>query len=371
MMPFLDEGGLGKHSADDLQTILAGRTVSDEFGNGDDSFVGNAATTSRDLELQLQLWVAFLTDPGFREEGQVQYRHNMNNYFAQLRATPSSALRADLGAIMSGNDPRFSLLDVQAYRALTFAKLKRDVGDRLSHGAIEIGIVGDVDEDQAIALVASTFGALPARESQFGDFSSQPLRTFNPDRQTRVIRHTGPSDQALLRVTWPMRDDKDPQESLAIELLERVTRIELTDTLREALGKAYSPSASSSLSHAWTGYGTFGIAASIDVQDVAATRGAIRKVIEDLRAKPVDADVIQRARQPIVEGLQNALKSNGGWLSLVNRAQSQPDQISRFQQAKQRLLALTAADVQKEAQRYLDPASGLEILVLPEGITPR
>ena len=214
MIPFLDEGGLGKHSADDLQSILAGRSVSDSIGTGETTFDAGALTTPRDLELQLQLWAALLTDPGYRSEGEVQYRHNMNNYFQQLRATPASALRADLGGILSNNDPRFTLQDVKAYRALTYAKLKRDVSDRFAHGAIEIGMVGDIDEDQAIALVAATFGALPPREVAFRDYADQPARTFTPERKPRVIRHAGPADQALLRLTWPTRDDADPVDCL-------------------------------------------------------------------------------------------------------------------------------------------------------------
>jgi zinc protease len=150
-------------------------------------------------------------------------------------------------------------------------------------------------------------------------------------------------------------------------MLERVVRIELTDSLREALGKAYSPSAGSSLSHYWKGYGTFAIAASIDVADVPASREAIRKVLLDLRAAPVSDDVLQRARAPLLEAYQNALKGNATWLSLVDRAQSQPDRIARFTQARERLIRITAGDLQTMAQRYLDPNEGLEVLALPEG----
>lgn len=368
MVSYLDEGGLGKHSRDELSSILAGRTVSLGLASGEDSFGSRVATTPQDLELQLQVLVALVTDPGYRAEGEVQYRQQINNYFAQLRATPASALQADLGSILSANDPRFSLQRVEDYRQLTYARLQKDITDRLEHGAIEIGLVGDIDEDKAIALVAGTFGALPARERAFRTHEDQPLRRFAADRSAHVIRHTGPADQALLRLTWPTRDDADPQVTLALEMLERVMRVELTDQLRETLGKTYSPSAGSSQSRAWKGYGTFSIAASVDVAEVAATRAAIRKVVEELRAAPVSDDILQRARQPLVEALQNALKGNGGWMALVARAQSQPDVIERFQKARDRLLAMTPADVQAMALTYLAPKDGLEVLVLPEGV---
>ena len=124
------------------------------------------------------------------------------------------------------------------------------------------------------------------------------------------------------------------------------------------------------MSHTWKGYGTFGIAASVNVDDVAATRAAIAKTLTDLRAAPVDADVLQRARQPLVEHFQNGLKSNEGWAVLVSRAQSESDRIARYIKAKDRLQAIDAKALQAAALRYLDPAVGLEVLVLPGGVKP-
>ncbi|MPS70838.1 MAG: insulinase family protein [Novosphingobium sp.] len=368
MVGWLDKGGLGKHSRDELDTIMAGHTLGFGLGNGAASFDAETATTPRDLELQLQLLTALMTDPGYRAEGEVQYRQQVNNSFAQLRATPASAMGADLGRILSDNDPRFSLQQVDDYRHLTYGKLRDTISERLAHGAVELALVGDFDEDKAIAVVARTLAALPAREAAFRPYADQPPRTFTADRKPRVLRHTGPADQALLRLTWPTRDDSDPLDALKLQMLERVVRIELTDSLREVLGKAYSPSAGSSLSHYWKGYGTFTISASIDVADVPASREAIGKVARELRLAPVSDDVLQRARAPLLEAYQNALKGNGGWLSLVDRAQTQADRIERFTKARDRLLTITPADVQAMAQRYLDPAMGLEVLALPEGV---
>jgi zinc protease len=368
MVSTLPVGGLGKHSQDELQSILAGHTVSAGLSSTPETFVASAHTTPRDLQLQLELMTAFITDPGYRPEGEIQYRLNINNFFAQQRSTPNSALTNAIGGILSDNDPRFTLQPVEAYRKLTFAKLRQDLADRLAHGAIEIGIVGDINEAQAIDFVARTFGALPPREADFRPYTAERTRGFTKNRRARVIRHTGAPDQALLRLTWPTRDDSDPAESLKLELLERVMRIELTETLREKLGKAYSPGAASTLSRFWKGYGVFGIAASIDVHEVSATRAAIAETVAELRAAPVSDDVLQRARAPMVEAIDNGLKSNGGWMSLVDRAQTEPDEIERYLNARERLQAVTAADVQAMALRYLEPGQDVEVLVLPEGV---
>lgn len=367
MLDMFAAGGLGKHSQDELQTLLAGRAVSAGLRTDGDAFTAAAATTPRDLELQLQLLAAFVTDPGYRPEGEQLYRQNVANFFARLRATPGASLSNQLGAVLSDNDPRFSLQPEAAYRTLGYDTLKAGIGDRLAHGAIEIGVVGDIDEDAVVALVARTFGALPPREPDFLPHADNRDRSFTAKRGLTVLRHTGDPSQALIRYTWPTRDDADPVESQKLKLLESVVEIELVETIREKLGKSYSPGSASSPSRTWPGYGTFALTASVDVNDVAATREALDETIRALIAAPVSDDVLQRARAPMLETLDNALKSNAGWLSLVDRAQSEADRIDRYLKARERLSALSAADVQALARRYLDPAKAVQVVVLPEG----
>ncbi|MEN9717584.1 MAG: hypothetical protein RIQ99_462 [Pseudomonadota bacterium] len=363
-------GGLRQHSKDQLDTLLAGRTVAAPVIATPETFVIQAGTTPRDLETQLQLAAAQLTDPGYRPEGQVIFLQSINNLFASLRATPGMALITQLGAILSDNDPRFSLGEVGDYRRLTFAKLRSDLADRLANGAIEIGLVGDLDEPAAIAAVARTFGALPPREAEFKPYPEQRQRVFTANRQPRLLHHSGAKDQALLTVTWPTRDGSDPMAEMQLSLLQRVVQIALTDNLREALGKTYSPGAQSETSRVWRGYGTFAVSASVDVRQVAATRAALFAAIADLRTAPISADVLLRARAPLLDAYDNLLKTNGGWLSLVDRAQTEPDRIERYRQARTRLQAITPADLQSLAQRYLQGSAGVEITVLPDGVEP-
>jgi len=87
--------------------------------------------------------------------------------------------------------------------------------------------------------------------------------------------------------------------------------------------------------------------------------------VRALVAKPVDEDTLLRARRPLLESYDNALKTNQGWMNLADRAQTEPERIERFAQARERLSALTAADVQAVAARYLTPEERLEIVVLP------
>ncbi|MEM8726697.1 MAG: insulinase family protein, partial [Pseudomonadota bacterium] len=218
MVSVLATGGLGQHSQDELQTVLAGRSVGFSISSGADAFRMGGSTTPRDLELQMQVLAAALTDPGYRAEGEERYAKNIENYFANLDATPSRALNNRLGGIISDNDPRFSLQSQEAYLERSFDRLETDIGDRLASGAIELALVGDFDPDTAIAAVAKTLGALPMREAEFQPREDARIRTFTADRSVRTLTHTGEADQALVRMLWPTTDDSDLAETLRLSL---------------------------------------------------------------------------------------------------------------------------------------------------------
>ncbi|MEZ5742556.1 MAG: insulinase family protein [Sphingomonadaceae bacterium] len=141
MMSYFAAGGLGQHSQDDLDTVLAGKSVYAGLRADVDTFSAQALTTPRD-ETQAQLR-RLRHRPRLPPRGRGAVSPCVQPLFAQLRATPSSALRAEISGILSDGDPRFTLQDPAEYRALTMAGLRDAISERLANGAIEISVVGD------------------------------------------------------------------------------------------------------------------------------------------------------------------------------------------------------------------------------------
>ena len=97
----------------------------------------------------MQVLAAFATAPGYRKQALERYRRSIPNFYARLYATPGSALSTEIGGILSDNDPRFTMRSREVFETAGFETLRNTITERLKNGAIEIGIVGDVDEEAA------------------------------------------------------------------------------------------------------------------------------------------------------------------------------------------------------------------------------
>ncbi len=362
----LTNGGLGKHSVDELQSALAGKTLSASFASGAETFISSVTTVPRDLELQLQLLAAFVTDPGYRAEGLGPWRKGLEDFYARIGKTPDSAYGEQRGRRLTNDDPRFVRAPITFYQGLDYTQLRDNISERLASGALEIALVGDFEEDAAIDYVARTFGALPVRESAFRDYAEiRASLVPTSDRSPIVVTHDGEPDQAMVRYVWLTTDDRDWQLTSQFALLERIVQLMLTDKLREELGQTYSPFTNSALSDQYDNYGTFEIGASVDVGQIDATRAALDETIAELLAKAPNEDLINRARQPIYESLDNRLKSNGSWMAIVANAQSKPEELERFSSTRARYEAITGEDMLALARKYLQPEAAIPFIIRP------
>lgn len=361
-------GGLEAHGVDDLRSILAGKAVSPSFGADADAFGGSALTSPDDFALQAKLMAAFLTHPGYRADGLALIRRILPQQYAANDATPAAVLGRDAGGILANDDPRSQTPPLAKLLTLDWAQLKPAVADSFAHGAIEIGVVGDIDEAAAIAAIAATFGALPDRRAAFDPQAAARIRQFATDRRERTLIHKGPAEQAELRVYWPARDDSDLVEAMRLRLLAESMQLMLTEELREKLGESYSPSAGASLSSDFPAYGYIYAASNVDHQDLATTRAAILGIAKALRDAPVDPDLLDRARKPLLETMVKSRRENAYWLPYVAIATSEAARLDRSRNSIAAVEAATPADLQALARRYLDDHQALIIKAVSDKV---
>jgi zinc protease len=348
-------GGLKKQSLEDLKDIFAGKVITLGTAVKDDAFIAAGATTPQDLATQMKVSAAYLLDPGFRPEAADKWTNVVPILEKQFNAQPEAVAGVRLPIILASGDERFGIPTAAVLSKRTFDEAKAALAPVIASAPIEITIVGDVDENAAIAAVASSFGALPTRKLSDKIDPALTKVSFRADRSPIVLTHEGPQDKAVIESVWPTADDSNYREVVGLDVLKDVLNLMLTDSVREQLGDSYGVSVSSLNSDVFKGYGYMSAAAVVAPDKTDEVQKAIADAAEQLRDKPVSDDLLARARNPELEGIQHQDRDNGFWLGALSKAQSEPERLDRIRQRKAILQSITAADLQKLAQKYLQP----------------
>ncbi len=359
-------GGTGKHSLDELQAILAGQQITYGIGVADDSFQISGATTMADFTTQMQVSAAYVSDPGYRPEALAKWRALVPAFTAQLAATPAGVAQAKVPTLVANGDPRFGVPDAAALNSVDTATLRADLADQFAAAPVEISVVGEFDPARVIAAVANSFGALPERRATLGDFTQARQVSFARNTTPVTLTHGGAADQALVQVFWPARDDSDAQETSTLALLSEVFGLQLLDEVREKLGATYSPQASADLSDTYTGFGTLSASIVVAPRDADTVFAAVKAITRQLRDVPVDADVLERARRPLLEKVALNRRENAWWLNVLGESQLRAERLERYRTIEARLRDVTPVMLQAAAKRYFVDTRALQVRIVPE-----
>jgi len=358
-------GGLGKHSADDLRRLLAGRTVGAGFGVGGDAFTVGGATNRDDLLLELQLIAAHLTDPGFRPEAARQTQKGLDQTYKNFEHTAAGPYNLEVPKLLASDDHRFGLppRDVMLQRSLD--EVKAWVLPQLRHGAIEVAAVGDLDVEATIAAVATTLGALPARESKPGLDELRRV-AFPATPFTREFTVATEIPKADIRVFWPTTDSRDVRRNRRMNLLADVLSDRLREKIRQELGDAYSPGAGNSAGEVYPGYGYLLAGTTVEPAKAAALNEIIVGLADTLATKGVTDEELDRAKKPVLTSLRESARTNGYWLGTVlARAQEKPELLDWSRNRYADTEAVTAAELSALARTYLGRDRASRVVVKP------
>jgi zinc protease len=350
----LSAGGLGKLSAEDMQASLRGTSWPFTLQLGNDAFHLVSGTTQANLEIQLQVFAAFMTDPGFRPAIDERLPDAIEIMTRMYRSDPAAVLSdAFIDAVDPGNPelmpPRATM---DAWHSADFARLLKPA---LTSAPVELTIVGDVDEATAIRLVGSTFGALPQRAERDG---ARPDARFLrlPDRTFPVIHvtHDGPADRGAARLVWPLyvASPSRRAEEYALKLAAAVFDTELRQRIRTELGKSYSPHVTTQMpDDANQGL----LAADIESSpaDLESLVGEAEAVARKIAAGGITAEEIEAARRPMLSQFAAVRGRNTWWAAALDGSAAKPEVTQEATEFVPLMTSVTLDQVKAAAAKWL------------------
>lgn len=370
LLSALESGGLEKIDYSTMIKALSGKSYSLDINLGDDAVVFGGQTTPGDLDTQLQVFSAYLTDAAIRGGALAQAKRGLLDQLPQIEAEPSSNLAVHVTSRLLRDDPRWDLASAEQLSKVSAEDLRSWVSPMLRQGALQLAIVGDISVERAIAATAATLGALPVRPITslqvsggftFPDGRSEPL----------VTHHRGPQDKAAVAMAWPAPDQRaDAQTAVNMQVLAQIFRLRMTDAIRSNAGAGYSPRVSYEGSWSLSGYGRLLTYSDITPQRVDVFFDAARRTAEDLRAQPVKQDEFDRAQQPLISNLERAMQTNNFYAAQLAAPDVDPQRLAFLREQTALLRKVTPESVQALAKRVLSPALAWQQVVLPQATTP-
>ncbi len=351
---FFAEGALGKHDAETMRRLFNDHGWGADLSILDDAFVISGQTNPTDLDLELQILAAFVTDPGFHRAMNAKIPTAVDVMEREAKTSPEFAVSQALNRAIAPDGvyvvpPREQLLaiDAQAFERLFKPALTGD--------PLEVTVVGDVTEDHAVDAVARTLGALPPRTAAT---HARPDTFFlrYPATAPDVIRTTYESttDKAVVALIWPLyvAEPKRRREEYALNVVSQVLDDAIRHRVRSQMGKSYAPQvAMSSPDNADQG----AINAYIETTavDADAVAQAARETAAEIAVHGVSEDAFEAARKPMLDAIPSRMEDLDWWAGGLDGSAGNYEILREFIDWKADLESVTLADVNRYAATWL------------------
>lgn len=358
--------GVGPWGLNEIDQAMNGRQIQFNFTIDDDAYEFSAESNPADLADQLKLLATKLAYPHWDPAPVERLKIGTLTGYDLQDATPNAVMDAQLQGWLSAGDRRFAAPSKAEIEALTPEKFRNFWEPILKSGPIEVQVFGDLSSVDIDQLLSQSFGALPRRTAIL---PADAARVAFPKGRSapQIAYHRGDANQAAAIMAWPTSGGTaSPKESRALEVLAAIFSDRLFDRLRSEQGASYGPTVESYWPNGFDGSGGYLLAGSLlTPKDVTAFYDIASEIATDLTKRAVSADELARNVGPIREQVMRATTGNAYWMYLLRGASRDERLVRNAVMLTEDLAALTAADIQKVAQKYLNNRSGWKLAVLP------
>jgi zinc protease len=365
------QGGLKRHSFDDLQEVLAGHETSIELEPLRDRFELTGYSRPEDAEIELQLLYAYFTEPGFRPEMAAGLASTVHTSYRSDAIDPAQQVGRKLGELR----PTPHVQDwpsEQSLAELSAADFERLLRRPLTEDALEVSIVGDFDEAKVIAAASRTFGALAPRERRDRTRSDAVYVRYAAEAPAPVVtHHLFAKDAAAVLMAWPLfvYEPAHVHDGRVVRILAALVQDQLTARIREKLGKAYSPTVQVEDEFNGDQY-SLQILIRTSPDAVDAVEAEARAIGADIAAgKFTEAD-FEQARRPTLDELAQERTYNAYWLRAMAGSYEHPEELMFARTRMADYAAISFADVRAAAARWLGAKPYVVASVVDPGAKP-
>ncbi|MDB5793294.1 MAG: peptidase [Massilia sp.] len=357
--------GLKDYSPLDLSKVLAGKSAAVTMGMAGYSEVVGASSGAADIETMLQmLWLRF--DSVRRDEGLFKSFIGKQVEAARNRlGEPGARFGETVVATLYNNHPRAPKpLRPEEYAQIDLDRSIAIYRERFSSArGLTFVMVGSFDIAKIKPLLATYLGSLPTHDIPVAwrDVGLRPV--------TGVVKravYSGSEPKSTISLTFTGKAEFSQLEQMRMQALVEVLNLRIIEVLREKLSLIYGGNAGGAISR--IPYGSYSLSVNLPTapESVDKVLAATFEEFERLKREgPLAADLV-KVKQNWLQNYRRALRENGYWLGRIQSSLLEGTDPQSILTHEARVAALTAAEVQEAARRFLDNNNYVQVVLYPQ-----
>lgn len=366
----VNQPATSKLSSTEIEDLMTGKNVRVRAGSDRDSILITVSGSPKDLESGMQLAYALLTDGKIEQPAFDTWQQQQIQQLNFVSRLPQFRGFAAMVELVTGNDPRLTFPDVERVEKQT-----RDAGqawfDRIRKtGPIEVAVVGEIEQDEAMKLVTQYVGSLPERP-RTADLGK--LRTVDrkagPWERHETVQTITPQGFAAAGFIGPEAGNTDDRR--AIEAAIQVLSSRLVKRIREDLSLVYSIRAFYQPSWAIRGVSLVAAGSACDPANAKQVTDEVQSIYGDFAKNGPTAEELENAKKQIVNNLDDQMKEPSYWLNVLQTLDLHHRDLALEKTRRDSYNDLTPEQVRDVFSKYYQPDQRLVVTAVPGSVDSR
>jgi len=323
-------------------------------GSGDTTSSASLNSLKSNFDQSFKLFMDVVRNPGFDAERLDIFKSKVIEGLKQRNDDAGPILDREWNALLYGADHFESAQSTKAsVDSITIDDLKA-MHARIFHpgaGNLYIAVTGDFDPQSMLSTLEAAFAGWKPGEAN--PTPPAPTAEFKPG--VYYVEKDIPQGKVFIGMRGIQRDDPD---AIAVSLMNQILggggfTSRITNRVRSDEGLAYS-AGSAMQPNVWYP-GEFRALFQSKSATVALATKLIMEEIGRIRTEPVTAEELDVAKKNFIETFPRTFESKPGMLGVFVNDEMTKRPADYWQTVRQKVQAVTPADVQAMAKKHLSP----------------
>ncbi|MCP4590237.1 MAG: insulinase family protein [bacterium] len=362
----VQQAATSRLTSTNIRDLMTGKKVSVRTGRGpDDAFSISISGSPKDLETGFRLVYALLTDGQIEQSAFDTWRSGRLQRIEQNQTNLRYKAYEATADLLSGGDPRRVPLTKEVVEAVKLAEAQAWYDRLCGQSPIEVAVVGDIERDAALKLVAKYVGSLSKRKRSAAHL----------DNLRRLARPTGPlvrrvevetiSPQATASAGFIGCEGRNVDDARALDLAMNIMDSRLVKRIREDLALVYSIGAFSSPSWTYADSGRFMAGSMCSPENASRLAGEVDTMFKEFAEQGPTAEELESAKLQIANNLDSQMREPSYWLGVLRYLDLHHRSLDAQKHHKEAFVQMTAEQVQRTFSKYCTPERSFAVTAVP------